>query len=321
MARPLRIQFENALYHVTGRGNERKTIFRTTTDYQKFKEYLRQAQDKYGFLLHAYTLMQNHYHLILQTPSANLGQIMHYVNGSYTTYFNVKRKRAGHLFQGRYKAILVERDRYLLELSRYLHLNPVRAQIVERPEDYTYSSYQSYIAPKPEGMVYRDQILGAISDDRERAAQRYKQFVEDALEKMVDNPLKKVFGGMLLGTDQFRENVLKHIHKGNTLGKEVSHRKAFRSADYEFMLGQISSYFRVKLKDLLNGKGDKRNLAVYLLKTHSGLTNRHIGEIFGGISYSAVTRVWERLKEKAKGDQALALWLNDLNKILSNVKG
>jgi putative transposase len=321
MARPLRIELENGLYHVTGRGNERKTIFRTTTDYQKFKDYLRQAQDKYGLLLHAYTLMANHYHLILETPSPNLSQIMHYVNGSYTTYFNVKRKRAGHLFQGRYKAILVERDRYLMELSRYLHLNPVRAQVVERPEDYAYSSYRSYISPDAEGMVYRDQILALISDDRERALQKYKQFVEDALGKMADSPLKKVFGGMLLGTNQFRENVLKQLHRENVFKEEISHRKAFRSADYEFILERISSYFRIKLKDLLNGRGDRRNLAVYLLKSSTGLTNRQIGEIFGGISFSAVTRVCERLKEKAKGDKELAHWLNDLNQVLSNVKG
>jgi hypothetical protein len=119
-------------------------------------------------------------------------------------------------------------------------------------------------------MVYPDQILGMISDDREKAPQRYKQFVEDALGKKIDNPLKKVFGEMPLGTDQFRENALKQVHQGIFSRKEVSCGKVLRSADHELILGQISSYFRVKLKDLLNGRGDKRNLAVYLLKTHSG---------------------------------------------------
>ena len=125
MARPLRIEYEGALYHVTARGNERGKVFFTKADYRKFREYLREGQTKYGFILHCYVLMTNHYHLLIETPEKNLSRIMHYLNSSYTTYINIKRKRSGHLFQGRYKAILVDRDSYLLELSRYLHLwNP-----------------------------------------------------------------------------------------------------------------------------------------------------------------------------------------------------
>ncbi len=134
MARPLRIQYEHAVYHITGRGNERKKVFITKADYQRFKEYLHQTADRYGFILHAYVLMGNHYHLLGETPQANLSAVMHFLTGSYTTYFNRKRGRSGHLFQGRYKAILIDRDSYLLELSRYIHLNPVRAHLVERPE-------------------------------------------------------------------------------------------------------------------------------------------------------------------------------------------
>ena len=99
---------------------------------------MEEAQEKYGYLLHCYVLMTNHYHLIIETPRANLSSVMHYINSSYTNYINIKKRRSGHLFQGRYKAILIDRDSYLLELSRYLHLNPVRAKMVERPEDYPY---------------------------------------------------------------------------------------------------------------------------------------------------------------------------------------
>ena len=107
MARPLRIEFEGAFYHITARGNERREIYESRSDYEKFKEYIKGAQEKYCFILHAYALMTNHYHLIIETPKANLSKIMHYINGSYTTYFNARRKRSGHLFQGRYKALLV----------------------------------------------------------------------------------------------------------------------------------------------------------------------------------------------------------------------
>ena len=127
MARPLRIEYPGALYHVTSRGNEQKDIFKSQRDREKFLSYVESAVVRYGAVVHTWCLMSNHYHLLLETPSGNLSQIMRHINVAYTTYFNVKRKRAGHLFQWRYKAILVEADAYVLELSRYMHLNPVRA--------------------------------------------------------------------------------------------------------------------------------------------------------------------------------------------------
>jgi putative transposase len=145
MARPLRILYPGAVYHITSRGNERKAVFKSIRDREKFLEYLESAVEKYQALIHAYCLMDNHYHLLLETPSGNLPRIMRHINGAYTTYFNVKRDRSGHLFQGRYKAILVEKDEYAKELSRYIHLNPVRGKMVESPEEYVWSSYQSYI--------------------------------------------------------------------------------------------------------------------------------------------------------------------------------
>ena len=136
MARPLRITYPGAFYHVTSRGNERKNVFKSKRDRVKFLEYLDSATKRYDAVIHAFCLMDNHYHLLLETPSGNLPQIMRHTNGAYTTYFNVKRERSGHLFQGRYKAILVDMDEYAKELSRYIHLNPVRAKMVKTPEEY-----------------------------------------------------------------------------------------------------------------------------------------------------------------------------------------
>ena len=141
MGRPLRIEFPGAHYHVTSRGNEQKDIFKSKADREQFLGYLESAVSRYGAVIHAWCLMTNHHHLLLETPLANLSQIMRHINGAYTNYFNTKRKRVGHLFQGRYKAILIEADAYLLELSRYIHLNPVKAKIVSRLEDYPWSSY------------------------------------------------------------------------------------------------------------------------------------------------------------------------------------
>jgi len=166
MARPLRIEYEGAFYHVTSRGNDRKRIYFTESDYYKFRSCLKEAQQKYGYLLHCYVLMPNHYHLLMETPHANVSKVMHFINGSYTNYINKKHRRSGHLFQGRYKAIVVDRDNYLLELSRYLHLNPVRAELVAKPIDYAHSSYKSYVTTSKENFVSRNLILQMISKDR-----------------------------------------------------------------------------------------------------------------------------------------------------------
>lgn len=191
MARALRIEYEGAVYHVTARGNERRKIFFSKRDYDKFKEYLGEAKEKYRFLLNAYVLMTNHYHLIVETPEKNLSRVMHYLNSSYTTYTNIKRKRSGHLFQGRYKAILVDKDSYLRELSRYVHLNPVRAKMVVKPEEYPYSSYKSFISGSPESIVNVGAILGMFSKSEKQARGRYQAFVESDLGKEPENPLKK----------------------------------------------------------------------------------------------------------------------------------
>ena len=118
MGRPLRIEYPGAFYHVTARGNEQRAIYKNIADRERFLDYLASATEHYGAVIHVWCMMTNHYHLLLETPEGNLSQIMRHINGAYTNYFNVKRRRAGHLFQGRYKAILVERDAYAMELSR-----------------------------------------------------------------------------------------------------------------------------------------------------------------------------------------------------------
>lgn len=228
MARPARIEYEGALYHVTARGNERGKIFFTKADFRKFKEYLSEGQAKFGFVLHCYVLMTNHYHLMIETPEKKLSRIMHFLNSSYTTYINIKRKRSGHLFQGRYKAILVDKDSHLLELSRYLHLNPVRANMVERPEEYAQSSYGSYLADGDE-LVSTADSLAMLSAEKEQARQRYRQFVESALGEKPESPLQRVYGGMILGSVAFIKESLNRLGDDDLQRTETAHKKALRS--------------------------------------------------------------------------------------------
>ena len=222
MARPLRIEYEGAVYHVTARGNERAKIFFSKADYRKFKDYIAAAKEKFDLILHAYVLMTNHYHLIVETPAKNLSKIMHFINSSYTTYINIKRKRTGHLFQGRYKAILVDKDNYLLELSRYLHLNPVRAKMTPKPEDYPYSSYRSYVTGQPENLVNTDTILGILRGKRRDAPGRYKDFVESVMEEEIENPLRKVYGGLILGSKRFIRDILQRVESEHVTSPEIS---------------------------------------------------------------------------------------------------
>ena len=222
MARPLRIAFPGAFYHVTSRGNERKAVFKSKRDREKFLEYLESATLRYEARIHAYCLMDTHYHLLLETPSGNLSQIMRHINGAYTTHFNVKRERSGHLFQGRYKAILVDIDEYAKELSRYIHLNPVRAKMVEAPEEYDWSSYKFYIGKqKSASWLYRDFILGYFDKKVSTAQKRYQDFVTALVDQEYDSPLNEVVSSTLLGSADFIAHIKENFLAAKKPDKEL----------------------------------------------------------------------------------------------------
>ncbi|MBI1820433.1 MAG: transposase, partial [Nitrospirae bacterium] len=143
MARPLRIQYPGAVYHITSRGNEKKPAYKDNQDRERFLTILQHVNQRYHWICHAYCLMSNHYHLLIETPDGNLSIGMRQLNGVYTQLFNQRRRRTGHLFQGRYKAILIEKDTHLLEACRYVVLNPVRAHMKKGPGAWKWSSYRA----------------------------------------------------------------------------------------------------------------------------------------------------------------------------------
>lgn len=204
MARPLRIEIEDGLYHVTSRGNNRQAIFHDPSDFQCRLEWLRRAVELYGWRLHAFAFMNNHDHLFVQTPRANLAAGMQWLNGSYTGHFNRRHSRVGHLFQGRYKAVLVETEGHFWELSRYIHLNPVRAHLVECPEQWTWSSYPGYHSPKHclPWLTY-DRVLAEFGADPVAARRAYRRFLAEGLDCPLDSPLRQAVHGLLLGSDAF----------------------------------------------------------------------------------------------------------------------
>lgn len=323
MARPLRIEFAGAIYHVTGRGNEQRTIYFAPADYQTFLEYIRTAQQRYGIILHAYVLMTNHYHLIIETPAANLSKAMHSILSGYTMYLNKKRERSGHLFQGRFKSILVEKDRYLVELSRYIHLNPVRAQMVERPEDYPYSSYPWYMREQTSDLLTTDLILSLYAKDPRTAKQSYREFVESALGRELENPYNRVYGGMILGGESFIKDVLRKLKAQNLQREDISHRRELLGkGDMEDIITHVALAYALPTEEVQQGKNrEARKVAIYLIKKHTAVTNREIGERFGGISYSAISKVVERVEREMKKNRSLQQRISHVITIMSHVKG
>lgn len=317
VARPLRIEYEGAVYHVTGRGNEQRKIFFTRRDYEKFKEYLAEALEKYRFFLHGYVLMTNHYHMIIETPEKNLSKIMHHINSSYTTYINIKRKRSGHLLQGRFKSIIVDKDSYLLELSRYLHLNPVRARMAQLPEDYPYSSYRSYATSHVDTLVTTSTILNMISQVPHTAKEKYKTFVEGALDEVVESPLNRVYGGIILGSVDFIKQVLGKIEVKQLECAETSHRRCLRASNLpEEVLSATCARYGIAPEEITKpNRNDVRKKCVYLLKKHTSAGNREIGEILGGIGAATIAKAFQRFNEKMAKDARLRKEMKELEEI------
>jgi len=310
MSRPLRITYPGAFYHVTSRGNERKDIFKSKRDRERFLEYLESATQRYNAVIHVYCMMDNHYHLLLETPSGNLPQIMRHLNGAYTTYFNVKRKRSGHLFQGRYKAILVDIDEYAKELSRYIHLNPVRAKMVAIPEAYTWSSYQFYIGKqKSPEWLYIDFILSYFGKKVSIAQNNYQQFVTEIISKKYDSPLDDVISSTLLGSPDFIAFIKDKYLSGKEPDKDIPALKELTEKvsvqdifdEVEFVFGKESVL--------------ARNVKMYLCQRYTGEKLKAIGKYFG-ISESGVSQASRRISQKSDKDKKLKKKIEKIEKKL-----
>jgi len=252
MARPLRIEFPGAVYHVTSRGNARQAIFIDDEDRGRFLDVLSMVGERFNWFCHAYCLMENHYHLLIETPDGNLSKGMRELNGGYTQGFNQRYRRVGHLFQGRYKAIIVEKDSHLLSLCRYVVLNPVRAGLRERPEQWRWSSYRATI-----GLVRRpsflsiDWILSQFGGMRGAAMEKYRRFVMEGIDR--GSPWEALRGQIFLGTDEFIKQLSGLLdEKGGTEEVPRLQRYAARPSLSELFSGEKGRGRRVGDKVILN---------------------------------------------------------------------
>jgi len=284
MARPLRLEFEGALYHITSRGNARESIFLDNGDRARFLEILGDVVDRFGWICHAYCLMTNHYHLLIETPDADLSRGMHLLNGVYTQWFNHRYDRVGHLFQGRFKAILVEKDTHLLELVRYVVLNPIRAKTVRNVRDWPWSSYRATAGQaEAPGFLTIGWILSQFDLDPERAVRAYRRFVQQGRGVHVWDELR---AGSLLGTDGFVDQ-LRPLLKEKPVDPEYRKRERFVA--------------RPSLEELFGDVTDKatRNERIYQAVRVHHYTLREVGDHVG-LLYSTISVIAKRVHEKMK---------------------
>ena len=281
MARPLRIQYDGAVYHVTSRGNERKPIFKDEADRETFLKLLGRINERHHWICHTYCLMNNHYHLVIETPQGNLSAGMRQLNGVYTQSYNWRHDRVGHLFQGRFKAILVEKESYLLEVCRYVALNPVRARLVKNPSAWTWSSYAGIGGlSRPHGCLTIEWLLSQFGTSKGKAQGRYREFIMDGIGK--DSIWKELKGESLLGNETFVRRLGLQIKEHQT-SKEIPKRQRHLNQP------SLEALFSEQIKKDKRRRNQRIQEAVM---TH-GYSQRRIADYLG-MHYATISRLMNK---------------------------
>ncbi len=278
MARPLRIEYDGALYHVTSRGNARKPIYRDDVDRELFLGVLYKVNGKFNWICHAYCLMNNHYHLVIETPDGNLSKGMRQLNGVYTQLFNKRHNRVGHIFQGRYKAILIQKESHLLEVCRYVVLNPVRARLMEGVEEWRWSSYRGTAGiEEPHPSVTTDWVLGQFGRRRKEAERRYREFVQAGIG--AERIWKKVKGQSLLGEEGFAEKLMGYLRGQKDIG-EIPRNQRYVGRP---VLREIFT------SEVVSSKKKRDRKIIEAVERH-GYSQREIADHLG-LHYTTVSRI------------------------------
>lgn len=317
MSRALRIQYPNAWYHVMNRGRRAETIFRGEKDYFTFIELLKETVDLWNLRVSAYCLLSNHYHILVQTPDANLSRCMRHINGVYTQRFNRSHHTDGQLFRGRYKAILIDADAYLLELIRYIHRNPIESGLVKCLEKYPWSSHQGYLSDaKKWDWLSKDFVLSMFSDDKRLSRRRYKEFVSMESPEEINVILGKKKLSSMLGRDEFIDWV-KRTFFTEKRHIEVPESRSL-APDVKRIKSVVCKSYNVEEQTLtLTRRGianDPRSVAIYLMRHLRGDSLEEIGREFKIAKYSSVSSVIERIKLMITKDRKLGERVMELKK-------
>jgi putative transposase len=310
MARQLRIEFPGAFYHVMSRGNGKQPIFVSDEDRHFFISCLGKAYDRYQSIIHAYCLMENHYHLLVETPNAQLSKIMQSVNTTYSVYFNKKHNQCGHLYQGRFKAILVQAEEYGRELGPYVHLNPIRAKLADDPEQYPWSNYREYLGTMPSRpWTSTSLILSSFGTRLACARQNYAKYVRSKQRQGMPNPLKGAEASGIIGNPDFVARI-KDIFltdKAREETREIPQLKRLKMrpamaavmADALELLGPHNKY--------------ARNAAIFVIHKKTDYPLREI-EAFFGIGLSAITDICRKTRKELPSNDSLAQAVGELER-------
>ena len=319
MSRAWRIEYEGALYHLLSRGNERGDIFIDERDRHRFLDTTEEMSQRFEIDVFAYVLMDNHYHLLVRTRRANLKKAMHWFGTTYTQRFNRRHTRSGHLFQGRYKSIIVQNDAYLLQLSYYIHRNPLRAKMVKRLADYRWSSYRVYAYDRKTPKWLSTEL---ILSQFEGEADRHKSYREKVQKYAQEE--KRLFEdlrhGLILGSKQFVETI-RRKHLPSSPDASVPQQSQLASSlDLNSFLVKAQDKLKCDIKDFVQAKRlsgadkEKRDMLLYFIWQAGRLGNEQIGNLFG-ISYSAVSHTVSSIKAKLKKDQKLQAEFSQFNSL------
>ena len=308
MSRPLRIEFPDAWYHVMNRGRRAEKIFIDATDYQVFVDLLKETAETWNIKIAAYCLISNHYHILLTTPEANISRSMRHLNGVYTQRFNRRHRVDGPLFRGRYKSIVVGADPYLLQLVRYIHKNPVKAGLVEKPEQYPWSSHRGYLSVAGKwDWLYKDFILSILTPKKQDWLKRYKTFMSMEDVQGVDQIVDKKKWPAMIGTDEFINWIKGKYYSSRTVEDVPEARQLI--PEQAKIIESVCRYYGIDGRELYKSQrgivNEPKNVCIYLMRRLRRDRLKQIGEQFQMEKYSSVSSVIERMKKELKKDRNL----------------
>jgi len=324
MARQLRVEYPGAYYHVMNRGDSREDLFKDDRDREKFIEYLEKSVERFSLVIHTYCLMPNHYHLLIETPEGNLSRAIQWISVSYAAYFNRKHQRSGHLFKGRFKAILIDADDYLKPLSRYIHLNPVRAKLVSSPLKYGWSSYRVFAGKmKAPEWLEINRLLAVFGGNVGEAIKNYRRFVEKVNLQEIENPGEDAVGGLILGNQKFAKWVKHTFLSDRDDEKEIPQLRNLKPkidvGTVVFETGKETGCTPEQILEKGRKKNKAREIAIYLARDFSGLSGRQLGEYFGGVTGASITMVYDRVDKESRRDKSLRNRIDRIKKRIFNI--
>ncbi|MBM9606239.1 transposase [Desulfopila inferna] len=320
MSRPLRIEYPGAWYHVMNRGRRGENIFVDRDDYETFIALLQETSEMFELRVSVFCLMSNHYHILVQTPLANLSRAMRHINGVYTQRYNRRRNTDGQLFRGRYKSVLVQEDSHLLELLRYIHRNPVRANMCNGVGDYLWSSHREYSnSAKKWDWLHKEFLLRMFDQDPHRAKKQYKDFVQCEESAEFTNFFSRKNLTSFFGSQNFIDWV-KSTYRQLQNHKEIPQSKHL-TPTIDDIKRAVCEYYEIEQKHLEQTKrgqvNEARNVAVYLAREKCGLSLETIGRQFELLKYSSVSSIVTRTEKKLLEDKPLRDRIEEISQKLS----